>query len=138
MKINKLNKKYVLIKALGYKFVMYKHKDENNNDCCTLTVANKWFKIKEHVLLTNPTYVATMFYGKIRDYMFNVIEQSINLIIDSLGLTDILYIERCKSGFNVHKADSVLYEPVFLTYFENYDKLYSDLEDIVTNYKNYF
>ena len=117
---------------------MYHHKDDNNNECFTLTVLNKTLKIKEHVLLTNPTYIVGMFDNKIKEYMFDVIEQSINLKIDNLGLSDILYIEKNTYSFFVHKFNSVLYEPASIPNYDDYDKLYSKLEDIVTNHKNYF
>ena len=138
MKINKLHNKYILKKTLGYKFIMYHHNDNNNNECFTLTVLNRALNIKEHVLLTNPTYIVGMFYGEVREYMFNVIERSINLKIDSLDLDDVLYIEKCVSCFIVHKADSITYEQVFISDYDDYDELYSNLEDIVVNYKNYF
>ena len=135
MKVNKLQSKYVLKKTLGYKFIMYHHLDINNNDRFTLTVLNRTLKIKEHVLLTNPTYIVGMFDAKIREYMFNVIEQSINLKIYSLDLDDVLYVEKCANSFIIHKVDSVFYEQV---YYEGYDKLYSNLEDAVTQYKKLF
>ena len=138
MKIRKLNNKYVPSKSLGYTFATYQQKDDNNNTCFILTVLNKELKIKKHVLLTNPTYIVGMFDDKIKEYLFNVIEQSINLKIDSLGLSDVLSIERSTDSFIVHKADSVLYETAYIPDYDNYDQLYSNLEDIVTNYKNYF
>ena len=138
MKIRKLNKKYILNKALGYTFAMYRRLDENNNEYFTLTVSNRTLKIKEHVLLTNPTYIMGMFYGEAQEYIFDVIECSINLMIDNLGLSDVLYLERHTDGFHVHKADSVLYEPASVDFYEGYDELYSKLENIVVNYKNYF
>ena len=135
MKINKLNNKYTLKKTLGYIFRMYHHKDINNNECFTLTVLNRALKIKERVLLTNPTYIVGMFDNKIKEYMFNVIERSINLKIDGLGLSDVLYIEKHTNSFIVYKISSVVYEQL---YYDGYDKLYSNLEDIITNHKNYF
>ena len=138
MKIKKLCNKYILKKTLGYKFTMYHHLDINNNECFTLTVLNRALNIKERVLLSNPTYIVGMFYDKVREYMFNVIELSINLKIYSLGLDDILYIEKCVSCFIVHKADSITYEQVFISDYEDYDELYSNLEDIVEHHKDYF
>ena len=138
MKINKLHSTHILKKTLGYTFIMYFHTDNNNDTCFTLTVKNRILKIKEHIILTYPTYIAGVFYDKIKDYMFNVIETSINLKIDSLDLSDVLYIERCTDSFIVHKANSVIYEQVYTPYCENYDKLYANLEDVVVNHKNYF
>ena len=135
MKINKLYSKHILKKTLGYIFIMYRHNDNNNNICFTLTVKNKTLKIKEHVLLTNPTYIAGMFYGKIKEYMFDVIETSINLKIDSLGLSDVLYIEKSTNSFMVHKVSSALYEQL---YCDGYDKLYANLDDVITHHENYF
>ena len=117
---------------------MYFHTDNNNDICFTLTVKNRILKIKEHIILTNPTYIADVFFGKIKEYMFNVIETSINLNIDILGLSDILYIEKCTDSFIIHNNNSVIYEQVFLSYDENYDKLYDNVEHIIKNYKNYF
>ena len=136
MKINKLHSTHILKKTLGYTFVMYYHTDKNNNTCFTLTVKNRTLKIKEHVIFAYPTYIAGMFYNKIKDYMFNVIETSTNLKIDNLGLSDVLYIEKNTDNFIVHNINSVFYEQLFC--FENYDKLYEDLENIIVNYKNYF
>ena len=138
MEINKLHSTHTLKKTLGYTFIMYFHTDNNNDTCFTLTVSNRDLKIKEHVLLTNPTYIADVFFGKIKEYMFNVIETSINLNIDILGLSDILYIEKCTDSFIIHNNNSVIYEQVFLSYDENYDKLYDNVEHIIKNYKNYF
>ena len=114
---------------------MYHHKDKNNNECFTLTVLNKTLKNIERVLLTNPTYIVGMFDNKIKEYMFNVIEQSINLKIYSLDLSDVLYVEKCTNSFIIHKVDSVIYEQIF---YDGYDKLYSNLECVVKNYKDYF
>ena len=138
MKINKLHTTHILKKTLGYTFTMYYHTDINNNTCFTLTVKNRTLKIKEHVILKNPTYIAGMFYGKIKEYMFDVIEQAINLKIDILGLSDILYIEKCTDSFIIHNNNSVIYEQIFLSYDENYDKLYDNVEHIIRNYKNFF
>ena len=138
MKINKLHNKYIFKKTLGYIFTMYKHKDDNNNICFTLTVKNRILKLKEHVILTNPTYIVGMFDGKIREYIFDVIEQAINLKIDSLGLSDVLYIEKNVSCFTVNKYSSVIYECLSIPDYDNYDKLYANLEDVVVNNKNYF
>ena len=138
MKINKLHSAHILKKTLGYIFIMYFHTDNNNDICFTLTVKNRILKIKEHIILTNPTYIADVFFGKIKEYMFNVIETSINLNIDILGLSDILYIEKCTDSFIIHNNNSVIYEQVFLSYDENYDKLYDNVEHIIKNYKNYF
>ena len=138
MEIRKLNNKYVPKTSLGYKFGTYRQKDGSNNESYILTVSNKDLKIKKHVLLTYHTYIVGMFEGEIREYMLNVIEQAINLKIDSLGLSDVIYLERCTQGFDVHKVDSVLYEPASIPAYDDYDKLYSNLEDIVVNHKNYF
>ena len=135
MKINNLHKKYVLKKTLGYTFQMYHHLDDNNNECFTLTVMSREFRVKERALLANPTYVVGLFDSKIKEYMFKRIEYSMNLIIDSLDLSDVLYIERNTNSFKVHKADSVYYEEVF---YEGYEELYNNLEEVVRNYKNYF
>ena len=135
MKINKIYNKYILKKTLGYIFIMYKRKDDNNNICFILTVKNRILKLKEHIILTNPVYIVGMFDAKIKEYMFNIIEQAINLKIYSLGLSDILYIEKSTNSFLVHKVSSVLYEQL---YYEGYDKLYANLEDVVVNNKNYF
>ena len=135
MKIRKLNKRYILNRALGYTFSMYRRLDDNNNEYYTLTVSNRALKIKEHVLLTKPTYIVGMFYGDVQEYLFDVIERAINLKINSLGLSDILYLERHTDGFKVHKADSVYYEEVF---YVGCEELYNNLEDVVVNYKNYF
>ena len=135
MNVNKLHNKYILKKTLGYIFILYSYKDDNNNKCFTLTVLNKILKIKEHVLLTNNKYIVSIFDNKIKEYMFDVIERSINLKIDNLGLSDVLYIEKCTNSFIVHKINSVFYEQL---YYEGYDKLYSNLEDVVKNHKNYF
>ena len=138
MKINKLYSVHILKKTLGYIFTMYRHNDNNNNICFTLTVKNKTLKIKENVILTYPTYITGMFYGRIKEYMFDVIETSINLKIDNLGLSNILYIEKNVSNFMIHKTNSVIYEPVSLSHDENYDKLYDNIEHIILNYKNFF
>ena len=138
MKINKLHSTHILKKTLGYTFIMYYHTDNNNNTCFTLTVKNRTLKVKEHVILTYPTYIAGVFYEKIKEYIFNVIEQSINLKIDNLGLSNILYIEKNTNDFIIHKTNSVLYEQLFTPYCENYDKLYTNLEYVITHYKNYF
>ena len=138
MKINKLHSTHILKKTLDYIFTMYYHTDNNNNTCFTLTVKNRILKIKEHVLLTYPTYITDMFYGKIKEYMFDVIERSINLNIDNLGLSNILYIEKHTDSFIVHKNNSVIYEQLFLPYLENYDKLYENIAHIIRNYKNFF
>ena len=138
MKINKLHSKHILKKSLGYTFIMYYHTDINNNTCFTLTVKNRTLKIKEHIILTYPTYISGMFYGKIKEYIFDVIECSINLKIDNLGLSNVLHIEKNTDNFIIHKSNSVLYEQLFIPGCENYDKLYIDLEHVITNYKNYF
>ena len=138
MKINKLHSTHILKKTLGYTFTMYFHKDIKNETCFTLTVKNRTLKIKEHIILTYPTYIAGLFYGKINEYMFNAIEQAINLKIDNLGLSDVLYIEKSTDNFIVHKTNSILYEQLFTPYCENYDKLYTELEYVITHYKNYF
>ena len=130
----------ILKRALGYTFKMYRFYDENNsnNECFKLTVSNRTLKIKEHAILTYHIYIVGMFDDKVREYMFNVIETAINLKIDNLGLTDVLYIEKNASNFIVHKAGSILYEPASISYDENYDKLYTELEYVITHYKNYF
>ena len=138
MKINKLHTTHILKKTLGYIFTMYYHTDNNNDTCFTLTVKNRTLKLKERVILTNPTYIVGMFFGKIKEYIFGVIECAINLNIDILGLSDILYIEKCTDSFIIHKNSSVIYEQIFLSYDENYDKLYSNVEHIIRNYKNFF
>ena len=138
MKINKLHTKHILKKTLGYTFTMYYHTDKNNNTCFTLTVKNRCLKIKEHIILEYPTYISGMFYDKIKEYMFDVIETSINLKIDNLGLNDTLYIEKNTDNFIVHKTNSVLYKQLFIPDYENYDKLYIDIEHVITHHKNYF
>lgn len=138
MKINKLHTKHLIKKTLGYTFMLYYHTDNNNNTCFTLSVQNKILKIKEHAIFAYPTYTYEVFGNKIKDYMFDVIEQSINLKIDNLGLTDVLYVEKNTNSFIVHKVDDVLYEQIFLSYHENYDGLYDNLENIIINYKNFF
>ena len=138
MKINKLHTKHILKKTLGYTFTMYYHTDIHNNTCFTLTVKNRILKIKEHIILEYPTYISGMFYDKIKEYIFNVIEISINLKIDSLDLGDILYIEKNTNSFTVHNVNSVIFEQLFIPGCENYDKLYTDLEHVITHYKNYF
>ena len=138
MKIRKLNKKYILNKALGYTFAMYRRLDENNNEYFTLTVSNRTLKIKEHVLLTNPTYIMGMFYGEAQEYIFDVIERAINLKINSLGLSDVLYLEKHTESFDVHKVDSISYKSAYVDFYEGYDEMYAKLENIVANYKNYF
>lgn len=138
MKINKLHSTHILKKTLGYTFTMYFHTDINNNTCFTLTVKNRTLKIKEHVILTYPTYIAGVFFNKIKEYMFDVIECAINLKIDNLGLSGILYIEKNTNNFMIHKINSVLYEQISLTYHEDYDKLYDNVEHIIRNYKNFF
>ena len=137
MEIKKINKKYVLKETLGYTFIMYEHKDENNNVCFTLTVSNQGLEIEEQVLLTNPTYIVGMFYGGVQDYMFDVIEKAISLKLYSLGLSDVLHVRKCANDFEVHRVGSALYKTVFIPDLDNYDKLYSDLEDVVLNYKKY-
>ena len=117
---------------------MYYHTDDNNDTCFTLTVKNRTLKVKEHIILTYPTYISGMFFDKIKEYIFNVIERSINLKIDNLGLSNVLYIEQNTNSFIVHKVNSALYEQVFVPGCENYDKLYVDLEHVITHHKNYF
>ena len=133
----KLNKQYILKETLGYKFIMWKHKDENNNVCFTLAVSNKGLEIEERVLLTNPTYIVGMFYGGVQDYMFDVIESAISLKLYSLGLTDVIHIRKCVSAFEIYKAGGTLRKTVFIPDLDNYDELYSNLEDIIANYKKY-
>lgn len=135
MKINNLYKKYILKKSLGYTFKMYHHKDDNNNECFTLTVMSREFRVKERVLLTNPTYVVGMFDNKIKEYLFKRIEYRMSLIIDSLELNNVLSVERCTNSFKVHRDDSVYYEEVF---YDGYEELFAKLQEVVRNYKNYF
>ena len=140
MKANKLRSTQILKKALGYTFTLYYHMDinNNNNTCFKLTVKNRTLKIKEHVLLEYPTYIVGMFDEKIKEYIFDVIETAINLKIDNLGLSDTLYIQKNTNVFVVHKTNSILHKTLFIPYGENYDKLYDNLEHVITNYKNYF